>query len=86
MRRLSAHPSAYDLNPHLSLVYKNMPPRDKLNFISGLQLPKSGVLFDEVWGIVSTGTPSAEEDVKDWEVLCRTSLRGEVVDEDTRTP
>src|SRR5262245_30044206 len=29
MRRLSALPSAYELNPHLSLLYKHMPTDEK---------------------------------------------------------
>ena len=74
MRHLSASPSMYELNPHLSLIYKHMESRDKRAIASGLQLPASVIPFDAVWAIASAGTPRAEEDVRGWQVLCRESL------------
>ena len=74
MRHLSASPSMYELNPHLSLIYKHMESRDKRAIASRLQLSTSVVLFDAVWAIGSEGTPRVEEDVRSWQVLCRKSL------------
>jgi len=74
MRHLSANPSMYELNPHLSLIYKHMESGEKQAIVSSLQLPRSTVLFDAVWAIESVGTTSKEEDVRGWQVLCRESL------------
>jgi len=74
MRRLSARPFAYELNPHLSLLYKQMPARDKQALASSLHLPMSEVSFNAVWAIASLESPRTAEDIKEWQVVCRTNL------------
>ena len=75
MRRLSAFPSAYELNPHLSLLYKHMAMDEKQSLACSLQLPMSEVSFDAVWGVESEGSTSEAKDVMGWRVVCRESLR-----------
>ena len=77
MRRLSAFPSAYELNPHLSLLYKHMPVDGKQSLACSLQLPMSEVSFDAVWAVESEGSPREAKDVMSWRVVCRESLRME---------
>ena len=75
MRRLSAQPSAYRLDPHLSLMYKNMGDPEKQHLAATIQLPISEVSFDAVWANTSAGGTRTAEDVKRWEVVCRHPLR-----------
>jgi hypothetical protein len=71
MRRLSAQPSAYRLDPHLSLMYKHMGDPEKQHLAVTIQLPMSEVSFDAVWANTSAGSTRTAEDVKRWEVACR---------------
>jgi 2'-5' RNA ligase len=74
MRRLSARPSHYVLNPHLSLLYKRMSEHEKQHIAATLRLPQSEVFFDAVWAIASPGPTRTPEDVARWEVVCRKPL------------
>jgi hypothetical protein len=76
LRRLSICPSDYTLNPHLSLLYKNMPAQDRETLAAGLRLPLPEVSFDAVWSVAFGGTPHTAEDVKSWEVTYRMNLHG----------
>jgi hypothetical protein len=75
MRRLSAQPSAYRLDPHLSLLYKDMGNPEKQHLAATIQLPMSEVCGDAIWAIVSAGSTRTAEDVKRWQVVCRHPLR-----------
>jgi hypothetical protein len=75
LRRLSICPSDYILDPHLSLLYKNMPAQDRETLAASLRLPLPEVSFDAVWAVAFGGTPHTAEDVKSWEVTCRFDLR-----------
>jgi hypothetical protein len=75
MRRLSAQPSAYRLDPHLSLLYKHMPAQDKQQLAATIQLPLTEVAFDAVWANTSAGGTRTAEDVRRWQVVCRQALR-----------
>jgi hypothetical protein len=75
MRRFSAQPSAYRLDPHLSLLYKNMGDPEKHRLAATIQLPMTEVSFDAVWANTSVGGTRTAEDVKRWEVVCRHPLR-----------
>jgi hypothetical protein len=74
MRRLSAWPSAYRLDPHLSLLYKHMGTQDKQHLATTIQLPMSEVSFDAVWANASAGGTRTAEDVERWEIVCRKGL------------
>jgi hypothetical protein len=74
LRRLSARPSAYMLDPHLSLLYQSISESAKHHLATTIRLPMSTICFDEVWAILSPGPTHTTEDVRGWEVVCRKSL------------
>jgi 2'-5' RNA ligase len=74
MRRLSARPSDYLLDPHLSLIYKRMSEQEQQRLAATVQLPMANVRFDEIWANVSLGATRTAEDVRRWEVVCRHRL------------
>ena len=74
MRRLSARPSDYVLNPHLSLLYKQMSELNKQRLAATIHLPQSEIICDEVWAIASPGPTRTPEDVARWAVVCRQPL------------
>ncbi len=75
MRKMSAQPSGFVLNPHLSLIYKHMSERAKKALATGIRLPKSEVRFHEVWAITSPHTTQTAADVTRWDVVCRKQLQ-----------
>lgn len=66
----SKNPSDYTLNPHLSLIYKQMSNETQKNLMTSLTLPKSEVVFDEVMAISSPEQTQTREDVESWDVIC----------------
>jgi Cyclic phosphodiesterase-like protein len=76
MRRLSARPSAYRLDPHLSLLYKHMAAQDKQRLAATIQVPMSEVSFDAVWANTSAGGTHTAEDVERWQIVSRKNLQG----------
>jgi 2'-5' RNA ligase len=71
----SKNPSDYTLNPHLSLIYKQMSEETQKNLTTSLTLPKSEVLFDEVMAISSPERTQTQEDVESWQVICVRKLQ-----------
>jgi 2'-5' RNA ligase len=71
----SKNPSDYALNPHLSLIYKQMSEVTKKNLTAALSLPKSEVVFDEVSAISSPERTQGREDVESWKVICVRKLQ-----------
>jgi hypothetical protein len=69
LRRLSATPSAYVLNPHISLLYKHMGESEQRHLAETIALSLSTVICDEVWAIASWGTTRTAADVTQWEVV-----------------
>jgi hypothetical protein len=74
MRHLSARPSAYRLDPHLSLLYKHMERQDKERLATTIELPMSEVSFEAVWANASAGGTRTAEDVEGWQIVCRKGL------------
>jgi hypothetical protein len=74
LRQLSATPSDYRLDPHLSLLYKHMPEADQQRVATAISLPQTQVSFDAVAGIVSPTPTRSRDDVERWEMRWRTSL------------
>lgn len=74
MRRLSARPSDYVLDAHLSLIYKPMSQQEQQRLAATVQLPMAEVRFDEIWANASPGATRTAEDVRRWEVVCRHRL------------
>lgn len=71
----SKKPSGYTLNPHLSLIYKQMSAETKKKLVNSLSLPKTEVLFDEVTAISSSERVQRREDVESWKVIFTKKLQ-----------
>jgi hypothetical protein len=74
LRQLSATPSDYRLDPHLSLLYKHMPEADQQRATETISLPQTQVSFDAVAGNVSPTPTRSRDDVERWEMRWRMSL------------
>jgi hypothetical protein len=74
LRCLSTIPTAYALNPHLSLLYKHLRESEQRSLAATLTLSLSTVACDEVWAIVSWGPTRTAADVTRWEVVGRQPL------------
>jgi len=66
----------YQLNPHLSLIYKTMPCETKSEIATSLSLPFDEVLFDSVKAVISPAQIKSREDVEAWRVVAPQSLTG----------
>lgn len=66
----------YELNPHLSLIYKNnMEEKDKLKVIKRLKIPQQ-LTVDRVMVITKEGsTITKEKDVLNWHVVFELRLK-----------
>lgn len=69
--------SGYQLKPHLSLLYREMPLADKRALAQGLHIDRETISFDRI--AVSTPGNSAEgwRDTGSWRTVCRIPLEEE---------
>jgi 2'-5' RNA ligase len=75
LRSSSRKPSDFALNPHLSLIYKQMSEETKKNLTTSLTLPKSEVVFNEVRAISTPDKVQVREDVESWKVIYTRKLQ-----------
>jgi 2'-5' RNA ligase len=75
LRNAVSEPSDYVLNPHLSLIYKQMSNSTKQHLVSSLHLPQSQIIFDEVSAVVSSGRTQTPRDIENWNMIYRRKLR-----------
>ena len=68
-RRASVCQTEYQLNPHLSLIYKRMSPEAKEEIARSLSLPFNEVPFDSVKAVISPANITAREHVEAWRVV-----------------
>jgi hypothetical protein len=68
LRRASVIQDEYQLNPHLSLIYKIMSPETKKEIVSSLNLPFHEVLFDSAKAVSCPARIKSREDVESWRV------------------
>ena len=73
-RRASAGQDEYQLNPHLSLIYKTMSRATKEEIATSLRFPFDEVLFDSAKAVISPADIKSREDVESWRVLAVQSL------------
>lgn len=73
-RRASILPSDYELNPHLSLIYKEMDDETKRSLTASIILPLSEATFDSVKAIISPTEIKSRKDVEAWRVLAERKL------------
>ena len=65
--------SAHD--PHVSLIYREMPTSTKKELASTIQLPFSTVLFDSIKAVRCASPTKTRSDVEAWHVVTKKSLR-----------
>ena len=70
IRQRCAPPSAYVLDPHLSLIYKTMCEPEQRRLVTTLRLPSDTIFFDEVCAMATPNATQTREDVENWKVLC----------------
>ena len=75
LARRAKKPSDFELNPHLSLIYKHLSEEIKKNLMTSISLPKSEVFFNEVRAISTPEKVQGREDVESWKVICNRKLQ-----------
>ena len=76
LRRASSVQSEYQLNPHLSLIYKKMSPEMKVQVAHSLRVPFDEICFDSAKAVISPAKIEARADVEAWRVVAEESLNG----------
>lgn len=74
IRSNSRKPSSFVLNPHLSLIYKQMDEATKKKLTTSLPLTGSEVVFNEVKAIFTPEKVQSRADVESWKVICASKL------------
>jgi hypothetical protein len=74
LQHASALPDEYQLNPHLSLIYKEMTPETRVEVAASIQVPFTEVLFDSAKAVVCPTPIQSREDVEAWRVLATQRL------------
>lgn len=75
LRSASVSRLEYELNPHLSLLYKSMLPEKKNEIMDSIRLPFTEVDFDAVKAVLSPAKIETREDVESWRVVATQHLR-----------
>lgn len=76
LRAGSASQREYQLNPHLSLIYKTMAPETKMPLAKSLRLPFDDVRFDSAKAVISPAKIESRADVEAWRVVAEESFTG----------
>jgi hypothetical protein len=69
MKTVAAIDSNYEFNPHLSLLYKEMPQDQKAAAASTVELPCERVAFDGLKAIVTPARIETREEVEAWRTI-----------------
>jgi hypothetical protein len=68
--------SEYQLNPHLSLIYKTMSTAAKREIVNSLSRPFDEVPFDSVKAVISPARIESRADVEAWKVVAAENFFG----------
>jgi len=74
LRRALASPSDYQLNPHLSLLYKEMDQETKRWLAASITLPFTEAAFDSVRAVISPAEIKSRTEVDAWRVAAEYRL------------
>ena len=74
MRRGLSRPASYELQPHLSLLYKQMPIEEKRRIIARLDPPPHGITCDEARIVMPTNAIPGWQDVESWRTVATQKL------------
>lgn len=76
LQQASARHDEYELNPHLSLIYKKMTLAPKIEVVDSVKLPFADVLFDSAKAIISPPRVESRQDVEAWRIATVQLLTG----------
>jgi hypothetical protein len=76
LQQTSALHDEYELNPHLSLIYKKMTPEARIEVAHSIRIPFTEVLFDSAKAIVCPRPIRSCADVEAWRVVATQKLTG----------
>jgi Cyclic phosphodiesterase-like protein len=68
--------SGYQLNPHLSLLYKKMPVQTRRELADSIKLPFSEVTFESIKAVRCVSPTTSRADVEAWRVMAAGTLSG----------
>ncbi|HZS16866.1 MAG TPA: hypothetical protein VFA51_02930 [Candidatus Udaeobacter sp.] len=68
--------STYQLNPHLSLLYKNMSTADRNRLARRIEVPFTEVTFDSLKAVRCISPTKSRADVEAWRFTAETPLSG----------
>ncbi len=74
LRRASVSPIDYRLNPHLSLLYKDLDTETKRELADSISLPFDEIVFDRVKAVVIPAEIRSRADVEAWRVIAERTL------------
>jgi 2'-5' RNA ligase len=66
--------SPYELNPHLSLIYKRMAPATRREIAASIEVPFSEVTFGAMKAVLCISPTQSRADVEAWRVVAAASL------------
>ncbi|HMG03902.1 MAG TPA: 2'-5' RNA ligase family protein [Chthoniobacterales bacterium] len=69
LKQASGSHDEYQLNPHLSLIYKEMTPGARAELAASIQLPFTEVTFDCAKAVLCPRAVTSGKDVEDWRVV-----------------
>ena len=72
--RASVSPGDYQLNPHISLLYKTMDEETKRRLAASIILPFTAVNFSRVKAVLSPAEIKSRPDIEAWRVIAECSL------------
>ena len=76
LRGASGSESECELNPHLSLIYKDMSPHAKQELAGQIYIPFSEIAFDLIKAVLSPAEIKSHEDVEAWRTVAERNLTG----------
>jgi 2'-5' RNA ligase len=63
LRQALPQPAAYALDPHLSLIYQDLPAAARSQLAQSLRLPRPTIMFDQVQAIAAPSSFTRQADV-----------------------
>ena len=75
LRRAANAPRESLRDPHVSLLYKNLPMTSKRELASAIRLPFKEVIFDSIKAIRCSSPMEVPADVKSWRTVATKKLR-----------
>ena len=74
IRQAANDSSQYELNPHLSLLYKNLAAPTRRELAASINVPFSEVTFDAIKAVRCVSPAKSGADVEAWHVVAAASL------------